>query len=102
MAGLSAARGGGAGGVDVRVEDLRKRYGTVTALGGVSLAFAAGRLTAILGPSGCGKTTLLRSIAGFVRVDAGHIRFGGEEVTARPPRSARRPWSSRATRCGRT
>ncbi len=85
MAGLSTARGGGAGGVDVRVEDLRKRYGAVTALGGVSLAFAAGRLTAILGPSGCGKTTLLRSIAGFVRVDAGHIRFGGEEVTARPP-----------------
>ncbi|HEU4370901.1 MAG TPA: ABC transporter ATP-binding protein [Methylomirabilota bacterium] len=75
----------GADVVDVRVEDLRKRYGPVEALRGVSLAFAAGRLTAILGPSGCGKTTLLRSIAGFVRVDAGSIRFGGEDVTARPP-----------------
>jgi ABC-type Fe3+/spermidine/putrescine transport system ATPase subunit len=84
VAGLSATAGG-ADVVDVRVENVRKRYGSVEALGGVSLAFAAGRLTAILGPSGCGKTTLLRSIAGFVRVDAGIIRFAGEDVTARPP-----------------
>jgi iron(III) transport system ATP-binding protein len=85
VAGLSVATGRGADVVDVRVENLRKRYGPVEALRGVSLAFEAGRLTAILGPSGCGKTTLLRSIAGFVRVDAGHIRFAGEDVTARPP-----------------
>ena len=71
--------------IDVAVESVRKRYGAVEALRGVSLTFAAGRLTAILGPSGCGKTTLLRAIAGFVRVDAGAIRFAGEEVTARPP-----------------
>ena len=75
----------GLGVVDVRVADLRKRYGTVEALRGVSLAFEAGRLTAILGPSGCGKTTLLRSIAGFVRVDGGRVHFGREDVTARPP-----------------
>jgi putative spermidine/putrescine transport system ATP-binding protein len=73
--------------VDVQMQDVRKRYGTVEALRGVSLAFAAGRLTAILGPSGCGKTTLLRSIAGFVRVDAGAIRFAGEDVTAHPPQA---------------
>ncbi len=85
MADLSAASGHGAGAVDVRLEDLRKRYGSVEALRDVSLAFEAGRLTAILGPSGCGKTTLLRSIAGFIRVDGGRIRFGGEDVTARPP-----------------
>jgi putative spermidine/putrescine transport system ATP-binding protein len=85
VAGLSSATARGADVIDVRVEDVRKRYGSVEALRGVSLAFAAGRLTAILGPSGCGKTTLLRSIAGFVRVDAGTIRFAGEDVTARPP-----------------
>jgi len=85
VAGLSATPGRSTDQVDVRVEDLRKRYGSVEALRGVSLAFDAGRLTAILGPSGCGKTTLLRSIAGFVRVDAGRIRFAGEDVTARPP-----------------
>ena len=71
--------------VDVRLERVGKRYGTVQALRDVSLAFAAGRLTAILGPSGCGKTTLLRVIAGFVPPDAGTIRFAGEDVTARPP-----------------
>ena len=87
MAGLSAAIARDAEPVDVRVEGVRKRYGSVEALRGVSLAFEAGRLTAILGPSGCGKTTLLRSIAGFVRVDAGTIRFAGEDVTARPPQA---------------
>ena len=71
--------------VDVRLERVGKRYGTVQALRDVSLAFEAGRLTAILGPSGCGKTTLLRVIAGFVPPDAGTIRFAGEDVTARPP-----------------
>jgi len=73
--------------IDVAVEGVRKRYGAVEALRGVSVAFAAGRLTAILGPSGCGKTTLLRAIAGFVHVDAGAIRFAGEDVTARPPQA---------------
>jgi ABC-type Fe3+/spermidine/putrescine transport system ATPase subunit len=71
--------------VRVSVEAVGKRYGSVEALRSVSLDFAAGRLTAILGPSGCGKTTLLRSIAGFVSVDAGAIRFDGADVTALPP-----------------
>jgi ABC-type Fe3+/spermidine/putrescine transport system ATPase subunit len=74
-------------GVEVRVEGLVKRYGRVAALDGVSLAFPAGGLTAILGPSGCGKTTLLRSLAGFVGVDAGRIRFGGDDVTALEPQA---------------
>ena len=71
--------------VRVSVEAVTKRYGSVEALRAVSLDFDAGRLTAILGPSGCGKTTLLRSIAGFVSVDAGAIRFDGSDVTALPP-----------------
>jgi ABC-type Fe3+/spermidine/putrescine transport system ATPase subunit len=71
--------------VRVSVAAVSKRYGAVEALRCVSIDFEAGRLTAILGPSGCGKTTLLRSIAGFVSVDAGAIRFDGAEVTALPP-----------------
>jgi ABC-type Fe3+/spermidine/putrescine transport system ATPase subunit len=71
--------------IPVAVEGVRKRYGQVEALREVTLEFEAGRLSAILGPSGCGKTTLLRSIAGFVAIDAGAIRFAGEEVTAVPP-----------------
>jgi len=71
--------------ISVAVERVRKRYGPVDALRDVSLGFDAGRLSAILGPSGCGKTTLLRSIAGFVRVDGGRILFGDEDVTDTPP-----------------
>jgi len=71
--------------VEVQVENVRKTYGEVEALKGVCLGFKSGRLTAILGPSGCGKTTLLRSIAGFIKVDAGRILFDGEEVTGLPP-----------------
>jgi ABC-type Fe3+/spermidine/putrescine transport system ATPase subunit len=71
--------------VEVKVENLKKTYGKVEALKGASLTFASGAMTAILGPSGCGKTTLLRSIAGFIQVDAGRVLFGDEEVTELPP-----------------
>src|SRR5260370_27371633 len=73
--------------IAVGVEGLTKRYGHVEALRDASLGFEPGRLTAILGPSGGGKTTLPRSIAGFARVDAGTIRFGGEDVTGLPPQA---------------
>src|SRR5512133_3692188 len=71
--------------VQVRVEHVRKTYGKVEALKGATLEFASGALTAILGPSGCGKTTLLRSLAGFIGVDAGRIFFDAEDVTELPP-----------------
>ena len=89
--------------IPVAVEGVRKRYGQVEALRDVTLDFEAGRLSAILGPSGCGKTTLLRSLAGFVSVDAGTIRFAGEDVTRDPLRKgAGRRWCSRTTRSGPT
>jgi ABC-type Fe3+/spermidine/putrescine transport system ATPase subunit len=73
--------------MEVRVEQLTKRYGRVTALGGVDIAFPSRGLSAILGPSGCGKTTLLRSIAGFVPVDGGRIWFGKDDVTDLTPQA---------------
>ena len=69
----------------LRVRDLHKAYGPVSALDGVGLAVAAGSLTAVLGPSGSGKTTLLRCVAGFERADAGEIVVG-DQVVAGPGR----------------
>ena len=50
-------------GVEVRLEDLRRTYGTTTALDGLTLTLSPGELVALLGPSGCGKTTALRLLA---------------------------------------
>ena len=71
-------------GVEVRLEDLRRRYAGVTALDGLSLTLAPGELVALLGPSGCGKTTALRLVAGLEEANSGRIVFGGEDVTNVP------------------
>ena len=52
-------------GVEVRLENLRRTYGTVTALDGLDLTLHPGELVALLGPSGCGKTTALRLVAQY-------------------------------------
>ena len=70
---------------DVRLDRVVKRYGDVTAVGGVDLEIARGEFFTLLGPSGSGKTTCLRLIAGFERPDSGRILLGGRDVTALPP-----------------
>ncbi|TQJ52167.1 TOBE-like domain-containing protein [Phycicoccus sp. SLBN-51] len=62
-----------------------KRYGSFTALDGVSLEIPSGSLTALLGPSGSGKSTLLRSIAGLEVLDAGSVEINGYDVTDLAP-----------------
>jgi len=62
------------------LRDVRKSFGAVPALDGVSLDVRPGELLVVVGPSGCGKTTLLRAIAGLTRIDSGTIRAGAYEV----------------------
>ena len=71
--------------ISIRIQNLTKRFGTVTALQHLDLAVAPGELFFLLGPSGCGKTTLLRSLAGFYVPEEGAIFFGDEEVTRLEP-----------------
>ena len=54
-------------------------------LEGFSLDVEQGELLSLLGPSGCGKTTTLRSVAGFIRPDAGRILINGRDYTHLPP-----------------
>ena len=67
-------------GTAVEVSGVTKSFGDVQALAGADLSILPGTLVAVLGPSGCGKTTLLRTVAGFERIDGGTISVGGHCV----------------------
>jgi multiple sugar transport system ATP-binding protein len=69
----------------IHLQGIRKTFGPVTALGGMSLAVANGEFFVLLGPSGAGKTTTLRVIAGLEQPDAGSVRMDGVDVTTAPP-----------------
>ncbi|MGH1477795.1 MAG: ABC transporter ATP-binding protein [Geminicoccales bacterium] len=69
---------------DLRLDGLTKSYGDVSALNGVDLEVRSGEFFAILGPSAAGKTTILRSIAGLERPDAGSVTFDGVDLTRAP------------------
>jgi putative spermidine/putrescine transport system ATP-binding protein len=71
-------------GIEVRMENLSRRYGPVVALNELTLTMAPGELVALLGPSGCGKTTALRLVAGLEEANSGRVVFGGKDVTGLP------------------
>ena len=66
----------------IRIEGLTKRFGTVQALDGLSLAVEPGSVYGFLGPNGAGKTTTIRILTGLARADAGRGWIDGVEVTA--------------------
>ena len=80
----SSQNGAARTGVEVRLEGLTRRYGSVLALDGLDLTVRAGELVALLGPSGCGKTTTLRLLAGLEDADAGRVIVGGRDITHVP------------------
>src|SRR5947209_17588142 len=70
--------------------DVQKSFGSFRVLDDVSLAVGRGRTTVLLGPSGGGKSTLLRTMIGLVRPDAGAVRIGGTPLTSDNVRALRR------------
>jgi spermidine/putrescine transport system ATP-binding protein len=69
----------------VELRNVRKVFGDVVAVDGVSLCVGAGVFFSLLGPSGCGKTTILRMIAGFETPTEGDVRLAGAHVANIPP-----------------
>ncbi|MGH3241680.1 MAG: ABC transporter ATP-binding protein, partial [Spirillospora sp.] len=65
----------------VRLEAVRKAYGDVAALDGVTLEIRRGEAVAVMGPSGSGKSTLLNMVAGLDRPTAGTVTVDGADLT---------------------
>jgi ABC-type sugar transport system ATPase subunit len=70
---------------NVSITSLKKSYGPVDVLKGISLEVEDGSFVVLVGPSGCGKSTLLRSIAGLEPVNGGSISIAGRVVNDLPP-----------------
>ncbi|MGA2837152.1 MAG: ATP-binding cassette domain-containing protein [Acidimicrobiales bacterium] len=64
----------------LELDGLRRRFGTVTALDGLSFSVAAGQVVGFLGPNGAGKTTTMRAVFGLTDLDAGTVRWNGSPV----------------------
>jgi ABC-type uncharacterized transport system ATPase subunit len=84
----ASGREPGAGGLEVEVVGLTKRFGALTALADVSLRVPAGTFHALLGENGAGKSTLVKCLAGYHPPDAGHILVGRRERAIRSPHDA--------------
>jgi ABC-2 type transport system ATP-binding protein len=68
----------------IEVEDVQLRYGSVTALDGVTLRLAGGKIHGLLGRNGAGKSSLLAVLAAFRRPTGGTVRVGGRPVFENP------------------
>ena len=69
----------------LRVNDVHKRFGGVTALDGASFTVEEGSITGLIGPNGAGKSTMFDCITGVHEPDTGTIRFHGEELIGLEP-----------------
>lgn len=64
----------------LEVVELRKSYGSVCVVDGVSFTVASGEIFGLLGPNGAGKTTTMSMIAGLLEADSGEVRFDGRSI----------------------
>ena len=71
----------------LEVTDLRKSFGGVKAVDGVSFTLAAGELLSMIGPNGAGKSTCFNMINGQLAPDAGRVMFAGRDIAGMKPRA---------------
>jgi len=64
----------------VEVANVKKRFGSVSALNGITVTIRRGQITSVVGPNAAGKSTFLKCLVGLVRPDSGEIRVGGHDV----------------------
>jgi ABC-2 type transport system ATP-binding protein len=67
--------------VAIEIQNLKKRYGQLEAIGGLSLSIPRGEFFGLLGPNGAGKTTLIKTIVGLCRATSGSIKIFGRDVS---------------------
>ena len=70
----------------IEIDDVEKRFGSVTAVRGLSLSIPAGSICGFLGPNGAGKSTTIRMIMSIIRPDRGELRVLGGDALARKDR----------------
>jgi branched-chain amino acid transport system ATP-binding protein len=69
----------------LRVTDLKKSYGAIQAVAGVSFEVMPGEIFGVIGPNGSGKTTMFNSVLGQITPDAGSIELNGQNITGLSP-----------------
>ena len=69
----------------LKVTDLKKAYGAIQAVGGVSFEVMPGEIFGVIGPNGSGKTTMFNSVLGQITPDAGRIELNGHDITHKSP-----------------
>ena len=74
----------------ISVEQLRRVYGSFTAVDDLSFAVQSGEIVGLIGPNGAGKTTTLRSLAGILRPTSGRVAIDGHDIVADPIEAKRR------------
>jgi branched-chain amino acid transport system ATP-binding protein len=77
--------GGAAPDAVLRVRDVRKAFGGVRAVDGVSFALPRGEIRALIGPNGAGKSTFFNILTGQLAADGGEVEFLGRRITGLPP-----------------
>ncbi|MEX8494652.1 ABC transporter ATP-binding protein [Sphaerotilus sp.] len=69
----------------LKVTNLKKAYGAIQAVGGVSFEVRPGEIFGVIGPNGSGKTTMFNSVLGQITPDAGQIELNGRDITGLSP-----------------